>query len=388
MCEVTDYYSSSGPRLTKKSIKTASSIGTRRTTTEPVFGDMGLPTCRCEGDQLSTCGTGLCNCLQDSQGDISVCLDEVNMLCEGKDSNSTMEQCAGNEIYSALYCKAYPCLFGGGSYGKCICEAMEHICSTTSNFMYSTAFCPVADCCKSQPDDELWSTCISPIFYGEPYTPPSASQYTAFQQCDAGPTSTPECACNILAPYYCETYGFSTPFYCDIDTCCKAQTDDAGRTECFASNFYSSCLELGYSKYACLCENASVSCFLTGGPNVCQVSSCCDNEWFDDGMKSCLDGLQPTPTPTNSVSLINPLEPTTGNGVFAKSGKAKTSKTKAAKAKSVKAEIIEKDVYPSNIQQYNKEGVHYDTLNGASTGGQLLGFFTTSAMVALITWVW
>jgi hypothetical protein len=115
------------------------------------------------------------------------------------------------------------------------------------------------------------------------------------------------------------------------------------------------------------------------------VSSCCDNELFDDGMKSCLDGLQPTPAPTNSVSLINPLEPTAGNGVFSKSGKAKTSKTKAAKAKSVKAEV-ENDVYPSNIQQY-KEGVQYDTLNGASTAGQLLGFFTT-AMVALINWVW
>jgi len=106
-------------------------------------------------------------------------------------------------------------------------------------------------------------------------------------------------------------------------------------------------------------------------------------------MKSCLDGIQPTPAPTNSVSLINPFESTTPNeeGVFAKSGKAKTSKTKAAKAKSVKAEIIEQDVYQSNIQQY-KEGVKYDLLNGASTTGQLLGFFTTTAMVALITWVW
>jgi hypothetical protein len=376
--------------------------------------DFPMPTCRCQNDQLSTCGPDLCNCLQNSEGDISSCMNEVNMLCEGTvnvpNSTSsinnngtetvveqalTIDQCTGNELSSASYCTMFPCVLGGGSYEQCMCDTMDHVCSTTSDELYSVVTCTISTCCQGQTDDAGRLSCLNDAIggYYSPYTPygsyGSPSFITDYYECVASPTnSTAACACSVLAPAYCELYS-DYQYFCDIQTCCQGQTDDAGKVDCFTSTLYGTCIDIGYSKYFCQCETSSISCTLEADPKQCEVEQCCfysSNWWDDEGhMKACLglgDGNVPTPT--------NPVSGTVGAGVFAKSSKgdSKTSKTKASsKAKSSKAEIkqgigedMNEGISSAKIQ------VQYEVLNGADKV-YVFGFLST-AIAALIAWGW
>ena len=91
---------------------------------DTVLDEFQMMSCRCKEEQFSTCGPDLCNCLQNSQGDITSCLDEVNTLCEDTVTNNgieppptlTMDQCTGSKIASASYCAVIPCTLGGGSF--------------------------------------------------------------------------------------------------------------------------------------------------------------------------------------------------------------------------------------------------------------------------------
>lgn len=138
-----------------------------------------LPTCQCQPEQTSSCGPDLCTCLQNSQGDIKSCMDEVTALCEAKDSTLTMGQCVGQEILSTTYCTYLPCVVDGGSYEKCFCDTLEQYCSAPSNSLYSAFLCPIADCCKTQTDDAGRATCFYGSFDGITYyNNTTAAQYS------------------------------------------------------------------------------------------------------------------------------------------------------------------------------------------------------------------
>jgi hypothetical protein len=434
-----------------------------------LLDDLTMPTCRCQDDQLSTCGSDLCNCLQNSEGDISSCMNEVNMLCANSTSlintngteieeTLTMDQCTGNELSTASYCNMFPCVLAGGSYEQCMCDAMDHVCSTTGNTLYSVVTCMISSCCQGQTDDAGRLSCLTGAigqpysgYYG-PYTPygsyGSPSFIADYYECAASPSnSTAECACSILAPAYCELYNYSaycdiqtccqgqtddagkvdcftsalyygTPSfiadyyecaaspsnstaecacsilapaycelynyaaYCDIQTCCQGQTDDAGKVDCFTSAFYGTCVDSGYSKYFCLCETSSILCALDSDPKHCEVEQCCfysSNGWDDEGhMKACLaldDGNHPSPAVTDPPEA----------GVFAKSSKAeaKTSKTNASSTANSKAEIKQR----MNASVYSsKNQVQYEVMNGADKC-HVLGFLC-NALVVLIAWGW
>lgn len=334
LCEVTDY-SGAGPRRRSQEWIRQSVNNSSGTPLD----DLPLPTCRCQDDQLTTCGPDLCNCLQNSKGDITYCMDEINMLCEGTAvSNSTsastnngtddfiaqtltIEQCAGNEWSSASYCSMLPCILGGGSYEQCTCDTIDHICNTTSNDFY----CTISTCCQGQADDAGRLSCLyDTITYG-PYTSygsneTSLSFVTDYLECRET-KSIPECKCNMLSSY-CEQY----PQYCNIQhqTCCQSE-EDAGKVECIADTFYESCINDGYSKYHCLCEKSSIACEIFSMQ--CEVHECCSYsvysvESFDDDvdeqMKACVelgrDENHPSPAvtvaPTEPVPLINPIQTT------------------------------------------------------------------------------
>jgi len=169
-----------------------------------------LPTCQCQPEQTSSCGPDLCTCLQNSQGDIKNCMDEVTTLCEGQDPTLTMGQCVGQEILSTTYCTYLPCIVDGGSYEKCFCDTLEQYCSTTSNALYAAFLCPFADCCKTQTDDAGRATCFdgsggftSYYTYTDPYSGVSSALYEEFNECVSSPTTTAQCACDVYAPSLC-----------------------------------------------------------------------------------------------------------------------------------------------------------------------------------------
>jgi hypothetical protein len=329
-------------------------------------------------------------------------MNEVNMLCANSTSlintngteieeTLTMDQCTGNELSTASYCNMFPCVLAGGSYEQCMCDAMDHVCSTTGNTLYSVVTCMISSCCQGQTDDAGRLSCLTGAigqpysgYYG-PYTPygsyGSPSFIADYYECAASPSnSTAECACSILAPAYCELYNYSA--YCDIQTCCQGQTDDAGKVDCFTSAFYGTCVDSGYSKYFCLCETSSILCALDSDPKHCEVEQCCfysSNGWDDEGhMKACLaldDGNHPSPAVTDPPEA----------GVFAKSSKAeaKTSKTNASSTANSKAEIKQR----MNASVYSsKNQVQYEVMNGADKC-HVLGFLC-NALVVLIAWGW
>jgi hypothetical protein len=285
-----------------------------------------VPSCRCQEEQFSTCGPDLCNCLQNSQGDISSCLDEVNMLCEGTGTElpptSTMDQCIGNELSSSTYCAYLPCSLGGGSFAQCTCDLFDHICSSSSDPLYEYATCKVSTCCQGQSDDAGRLSCFGDSYYlGVPYPGPYYGNYTfngsnytdlyaQFEECSAT-NSTPWCSCSILAPAYCSSLG---TYFCDIQTCCQSQTDDAGRVDCVRNITYDTCISSGnYSKYDCLCEQSAVSCTLEGDQESCSVYQCCfiivgD---YDEGRKDCLglgNSTLSTTSSTPSPIVANPSD--------------------------------------------------------------------------------
>ena len=160
-----------------------------------------LHPCQCQGEKSSTCGPDLCNCLENSQGDFLSCMDEVNMLCEGKVSigsdtvsTLTMEECAAGEFFSHLYCTFIPCYVGGGSYAQCFCDTADHICST-SNSSLALYFCPFSACCKNQTDDEGRLACFG-ITYGTnntEYYPQVEYSYAQYLECKTN-SSAATCA--------------------------------------------------------------------------------------------------------------------------------------------------------------------------------------------------
>ena len=166
-----------------------------------------LPTCQCQPEQTPSCGPDLCTCLQNSQGDIKSCMNEVTTLCEGQDSSLTMGQCVGQEILSSTYCTYLPCIVDGGSYEKCFCDTLEQYCSTTSNPLYVAFLCPFADCCKTQTDDAGRATCFDGSGSGFTYynsTDLYSNMYEEFNECISSPTNTTaQCACDAYAPSLC-----------------------------------------------------------------------------------------------------------------------------------------------------------------------------------------
>mmetsp|Transcript_3764 Transcript_3764/g.5790 ORF Transcript_3764/g.5790 Transcript_3764/m.5790 type:complete len:665 (-) Transcript_3764:82-2076(-) len=327
--------------------------------------DLPLPTCRCKDDQLSNCGPDLCSCLESSQGDMTSCMDEVNMLCEGTatEPNSTstfnnngteiftaqsltMDQCTGDEFSSAAYCTMIPCMVGGGSYEQCMCDTMDHICNKTSDDYYSAVTCTMSTCCKDQTDDAGRLSCFDvPLsgYYG-PYTYGSNETYPTFAtdyfECISSPTNSHQCVCSLLSTY-CELYSE----YCDIVTCCQSQVDDAGNIDCFTSAFYETCMDDVYSKYFCLCEKSAIACQLGADPKQCELYDCCfsSSDYDDDEhLKACLglggDENHPssavTAAPTTPVSLVNSTHTSdpASVGVNAKSSKTKAGKSKTSKA--------------------------------------------------------
>ena len=371
LCEYSDTDTSgSGPRRRNNRDWTRQSVNSSGT----FLDDLPLSTCRCKDDQLSNCGPDLCSCLESSQGDITNCMDEVNMLCEGTatEPNSTstfnnngseiftaqaltMDQCTGDEFSTASYCTMIPCMLGGGSDEQCMCDTMDHICMTTSSNDLVTFFsCTMSVCCQDQTDDAGRLSCLEdaigqPGFYS-PYTsyygsnetsPTFDTYYDAYDECIASPTnSTSECMCSLVSTY-CELYSE----YCDIKTCCQSQVDDAGNIDCFTSASYETCIDDVYSKYFCLCEKSAVACQLGADPKQCELYDCCfsSSDFYDDDehLKACLglgvDESHPssavTAAPTTPASLVNPTHTShvAGVGMFAKSRKAKVGKSKSSK---------------------------------------------------------
>ena len=342
--------------------------------------DLPMPTCSCKDDQfLGNCGPDLCNCLENAQGDLTSCMDEVNTLCEGNGSTSTnkngtdiftteiltMEQCTGDEFSSASYCTMIPCVLDGGSYEQCMCNTMDHICNNTSDQYYSALTCTISTCCQGQTDDTGRLSCLTEAIgdyfytsYGSNETSPSfftddndSFTYTYddsfttdsiadYNECIASSSTSSAAACLlcIFAETYCESYSE----FCGVQTCCKSETDAAATVDCFTSAFYEECINYGDSKYSCLCQQSYVGCKLAEDVTQCEVYECC---YSSDGgdeqiIKACLgleeDENQPSPAitvaPTHPVSISNPIP---GAGAYAKAGKAgaKASKAKAGKSK-------------------------------------------------------
>lgn len=347
--------------------------------------EVGIPTCECKDEQLSTCGPDLCKCLNNSQGDITSCMDEVTILCEGNDApNSTnpfeptltMDQCSGGALSSVSYCTAIPCALGGGSYEQCTCDTFDHICNISSD----PNTCAISTCCQEQTDDAGRLSCLNYSFSGSNANETLTSYFTDdfytsygsnvslvtdtddvfsgivtdYYECTASsPTNSAaaECLLCTLATNYCELYSE----LCDLQTCCQSQTDAAAKVDCFTSTLYETCINNGYSKYYCLCQKSSVACGLAEDPKQCEVHECCYSSMgvYDDGdeqMKACLEN-QPSPAvtvaPTNTVSITNPIHTNNPNnnadavGVHAKASKAgaKASKAKAGKSKGSKANL-------------------------------------------------
>ena len=296
-----------------------------------------LPTCRCQEEQFTTCGPDLCNCLQDSVGNITSCIDEVNILCEGKnskveggrkmeewsESDYTMDQCVGNSVLlSSSYCTFLPCLIGGGSEVQCACDTFDDIVGSGDYSFYSILFSQISDCCQNQTDDAGRLTCFDTgSSYDSYYFPDSNNTdtgyvaQTLFEQCVSSNTnSTPECACNIMAPNLCAAYGTIYPLYCDIQSCCQTQTDDSGRVGCFSNQWYDECIGMRYSVYQCLCEKSSIECYLSQDPQQCEVYDCCSSNYGNEtGMKACLNIGQNSTLLTTGDSTVSTTSPTVAN---------------------------------------------------------------------------
>ena len=351
--------------------------------------DLPMPTCSCKDDQFSdNCGPDLCNCLENAQGDITSCMDEVNTLCEGNvsansNNNGTdifttqtlsMDQCTGDEFSSASYCTMIPCVLDGRSYEQCMCNTMDHICNNTNDQYYSALTCTVSTCCQGQTDDAGRLSCLTEAIgdyfytsYGSNETSPSfvtddddsftymyddsfITDYIAdYNECIASSStsSAAECLLCIFAENYCESYSE----FCGVQTCCQSETDAAATVDCFTSAFYEECINYGDSKYSCLCQQSYVGCTLAEDVTQCEVYECCYSSDGGDGqiIKACLglgDENQPSPAitvaPTYPVSITNtnPIHANNpynhaGAGGYAKAGKvgAKASKAKAGKSK-------------------------------------------------------
>jgi len=332
LCEYSDT-SGSGPRRRNNREWIRQSVNSSGT----FLDDLPLPTCRCKDDQLSNCGPDLCSCLESSQGDMTSCMDEVNMLCEGSatEPNSTstsnnngteiftaqsltMDQCTGDEFSSAAYCTMIPCMVGGGSYEQCMCDTMDHICNKTSDDYYSTVTCTMSTCCKDQTDDAGRLSCFDVALYGYygPYTygsnETSLTFLTDYFECIANPTnSTSECACSLISTY-CDTTSDDDFLVtlCTVSTCCQDQTDDAGRLSCLEDateqpGFYFPYISYGSNETSptfvtdydeciasptnstseCVCSLASTYCELYS--EYCDIQTCCQSQVDNAGNIDC-----------------------------------------------------------------------------------------------------
>ncbi|KAL7434036.1 hypothetical protein ACHAXM_004002 [Skeletonema potamos] len=268
--------------------------------------EVEVPTCQCKEEKFSTCGPDLCNCLESSQGNVSSCLDEMSMLCE---EPTTMDQCIDDKILSSIYCVYLPCYLDGGFPGQCTCDMFDHICSTSGDPLYENFTCPISTCCRNQSDDEGMLSCFDGTYLGSPYAGPGygyGSNYTVnapyeeYTDCKAT-NSTPWCACNILAPSFCAEF---ENYFCDIQTCCQSQTDDAGRVDCVRNVIYDECISSGSNSTFCLCESSSISCLLEEDQEACEVNECCFSVDDYDGMKDCLDlGMTPSDSSSSNATI-------------------------------------------------------------------------------------
>ena len=271
-----------------------------------VTNSSGTEICQCQEEKFSTCGPDLCNCLESSQGNVSSCLDEMSMLCE---EPTTMDQCIDDKILSSTYCVYLPCSLDGGSPGQCSCDMFDHICSTSGDPLYENFTCPISTCCRNQSDDEGMLSCFDGTYLGSPYAGPGygyGSNYTVnapyeeYTDCKAT-NSTPWCACNILAPGFCAAF---ENYFCDIQTCCQSQTDDAGRVDCVRNVIYDECISSGSNSTFCLCESSSISCLLEEDQEACEVNECCFSVDDYDGMKDCLDlGMTPSDSSSSNATI-------------------------------------------------------------------------------------
>jgi len=159
-------------------------------------------------------------------------------------------------------------------------------CSTSGDPLYENFTCPISTCCQNQSDEEGMLSCFDGTYpgygYGSNYT--FNAPYEEYTDCKAT-NSTPWCACNILAPSFCAEF---ENYFCDIQTCCQSQTDDAGRVDCVRNVIYDECISSGSNSTFCLCESSSISCLLEEDQEACEVNECCFSVDDYDGMKDCL----------------------------------------------------------------------------------------------------
>lgn len=299
-----------------------------------LFNDPDLfPNCSCPSPV--TCGPSLCQCLDDADGNILMCMDSFNALCAGTyylndDGNASegswwsMEMCMGDS--ALLYCYMLPCFVNEGSFWPCLCNTFDSFCDE-SKVSFS---CAVSKCCQAQTDDEGRLKCIYEGYkdYYEENTSSSVfisieDMLSSFNDCSfkaGGYKSIAECFCDIISYRECANYGAFFPNFCESWACCKDQTDDVGRLNCFSRyrqelagwhlvNNYDpiqqSCASNGRSTYQCTCDIQGLTNCVFGS---CELFQCCQAQMYDEGMKECIANRTSF---VPSVSLIPETELTT-----------------------------------------------------------------------------
>jgi hypothetical protein len=223
---------------------------------------------------------------------------------------------------------------------ECSCDhGMQYSCLVAAGVGTP---CDILKCCEQQTDADGKEECIN-IGYGfgfhyefsNPFLE-IGSNYTEvktqFEVCKAA-DSSPWCACSIVAPAFCSTLG---SIYCDIDTCCQSQTDDAGRVDCVSVTSYDECISSGGngSGYGCLCEKNAILCTLGEDQEACKIRDCCvlsSNGLEVEVWKDCR-GLQNSPTPIVADISDTQVEPTDFNSDFVTPNAANDAETSDPKA--------------------------------------------------------
>jgi hypothetical protein len=204
---------------------------------------------------------------------------------------------------------------------QCYCESFSYGLCANFGMTYPDV-CEAMNCCWEQTEDDSRLDCFSRFRDGLTGWDFYHNLDTIQESCVASGRSSDQCKCDIQGLSNCVGVEYySKEPSCDLFQCCQSQTDDNddGRKDCLVQDeaqlMYAECINNGNTTESCVCGKSNMLC--TSGHSDarhCELSSCCREQSDDAGRKECIGNFT-TSQPSSAPSETTGASPTAASAL-------------------------------------------------------------------------